>query len=70
MRHRGSSGLERGPSSPERTVRSDAGKAPLLRPSHGPSGPGPQTVCASAEGSTRRHIPSDWRPDRRQHTFW
>jgi hypothetical protein len=40
-----------------------------LAPGRGLSGPRPQTVCASAESTVAGTHRSDWRLDRRQHTF-
>jgi hypothetical protein len=39
---------------------------PAPTPSHGPSGPWPRTVCASAESAAAGSHRSDWRPDQSQ----
>jgi hypothetical protein len=48
----------RGPSEPQVwTVQMYAEEESLLRPGHGPSGPMPQTVRASAESTAMRFVP-------------
>jgi hypothetical protein len=47
-----------------------SGRNPAPAPSRGPSDPWTQTVCASTESTATDSHRSDWRPDRRQHSFW
>jgi hypothetical protein len=49
---------------------SSSGREPASVPGRGPSGPWPRTVRASTESTANSSQRSDWRPDRRQHTFW
>jgi hypothetical protein len=37
---------------------------------HSPSDPRTRTICSIVESATASTHRSDWRPDRRQHTFW